>query len=291
MVSSVCLLVQGPLHKATLANVLRNLSSVDQCVVSTWNTNDGGQMEILQDLLRLQKESEKISIIVRALDRNRIPHLDRGGLQFMSIKNGLDAVRTLQVVKCRSDEEYDLEEFLKEVLRNPHRTLFSNFIVRDWLYHPFHISDHLFASPTQVLSRAIEQMASRTSDELEALLSKHSKTPEVVLGYHLFEAHELRDRPLLANARWSFNRFSKHFDLFDLGALAYYSVNANQAGVNSLRDIRALRSLRSVEGYRLNFHHYSTTRQLRPAPLRHLYTRHLEPIVRAIALKCPQVFR
>jgi hypothetical protein len=285
MTGNLSLLIQGPLHRATVENIKRNSPLVHQCVVSTWNAQDAVQAQILLELRHLETTIDNLKVIVSELDLPKIPHIDRGGMQFMSIENGLKHVLTSQVIKCRSDEEYELSKFLLQLGLNPNRTVFSNFIVRDWLYHPFHISDHLFASPTHLLNEVLERISSRTPAEIDSILGTHSKTPEVVLGYHLLEAHEHADSPHLDEFTPSFKLFSKHFSLFNLEQLDFYSVNANQAGIQSLMDIRSLRSFRSEEGYRLNFHLYKRTSQLRPARLKATYTRQLKPILRAISLK------
>ncbi len=285
MTGSLCLLIQGPLNQATVENIKRNSELVQQCVVSTWNAQDAVQAQILLQLRSLETTIDNLEVIVRELDLPKVPHRDRGGIQFMSIKNGLQHVHTSRVIKCRSDEEYELSKFLLQLDLNPNRTLFSNFIVRDWLYHPFHISDHLFASPTHMLNRALDKISSRTPAEIDILLGRHAKTPEVVLGYHLLEAHEQAESPHLGEFTPSFKLFSRHFRLFNLQQLDFYSVNANQAGIRSLVDIRSLRSFRSEEGYRLNFHFYSRTSQLRPSRLKATYTQQLKPIIRAIWIK------
>ncbi len=286
MKEGICILVQGPLRKETVTNVLRNSPLVSQCVVSTWNPVGHEETEILAELRLMEKSIETLTVLVETLDAKQISHIERGGLQFASLRAGLQLVRTETVLKCRSDEEYGLQPFVSQLEKDPGTILFSNFIVRDWNYHPFHISDHLFGAPTALLRTALDRLTSRSSAQIDEILQGHSQTPEVVLGFHLFEACEPNASRRPRRLKREFDQFTKHFNLFDLELLPFYSVNANQAGIKALTNIRSLENFRSEAGYRLNFTHHTKLKHLKPAwGGRSLWTRRLKPYLRAACLR------
>jgi WavE lipopolysaccharide synthesis len=280
----VCLLIQGPLNQTLIDNVSRNIDSVSQCVVSTWTPNDAIENGILETLRVMQEKDQRLQIVCKDYEIDYLESQNLAGRrQFLSIQNGLAVVEPRIVVKCRSDEQFALSAFLEAVASRPDTVTFVNFIVRDWLYHPFHMSDHLFSAPKDILKSALEKLFSRSEIQLYEILGQHAHTPEVLLGFHLLEQFGEVSWPV--SSRDNYQRFVDHFNLFDLEDLRPYRVNANHAGVAQLEDLRALESLKSWGGYRLNFTTYRTIRAMRPNKLRGLWFKKAKPIVRAAVIR------
>jgi hypothetical protein len=193
----------------------------------------------------------------------------------------------------RSDEFYDLSSWVKKfpernsdssppkgkTSRNEGlgRILFSNFIVRPWNYHKFHISDHLFGGPTEIIRKAFESLdrgdspGAKTS---KGLSERVSSTPESLIGKELFtqalkftgEVEEPRSRTRTLGCESTWKSFSRHFDLVDLHHLGRFEVRANQAGVEGVTSLRSLASIFSSQGRNLDFYHYKTLNSLSPKP-------------------------
>jgi hypothetical protein len=193
----------------------------------------------------------------------------------------------------RSDEFYDLTSWVKKfpeknsdssqrkykASRNSGmgRILFSNFIVRPWNYHRFHISDHLFGGPTAVIKKAFESLDrgdSLSAKTSKALSERDSSTPESLIGKELFteilkfsgEVNEPRSIIRIPGTESAWKSFREHFDLVDLHHLGRFEVRANQAGVEGVTSLKSLASIFSSQGRNLDFYHYKTLNSLSPKP-------------------------
>lgn len=204
-----------------------------------------------------------------------------GAAQIASIALGLTRVTTDIVIKCRSDEFYDCVPLLIAVDAEPEKIHFTSFIARDWLYHPYHISDHLFALPTDLLRRAFRSIEALEVGSLFDELGRHSLVPETFLGLMLFKQRENISVKGSWRTRRMFSLWKKHFQLLDLKKFRTYSLTANGVGINGLTNIDHLSAFSSVHGFQLNYIHYSSTRQLRPRLFHSTLNRSLRPLVRA----------
>ena len=64
-----------------------------------------------------------------------------------SIK-GLEAVKTPYVIRLRTDEYYNLDKFIEQILANPGKLVSNNFLFCADRFYKFHPSDHLLGGQT-----------------------------------------------------------------------------------------------------------------------------------------------
>jgi hypothetical protein len=281
------LLIQGPLNAASILNIRLNLGGgaeeINQVIVSAWLPKTPSEELIAREIETLAMLDPRIELILGDFEDVAFSYLGQpGAAQIASIALGLPRVTTEVVIKCRSDELYDLEPLSFAVDTEPQKIHFTSFITRDWLYHPFHISDHLFALPTDLLRRAIRNIESLEIGSLFDELGRHSSVPETFLGFMIFKQREKISVKGTWRNRRTFALWNKHFQLLDLKQFRTYSLTANGVGINGLTDVGLLSAFSSFHGFQLNYIHYSTTRQLRPRLLHSTFNRRLRPLIRAV---------
>lgn len=123
----------------------------DEFVISTWNPKNYRENDIL---LELRKFKSKVPNIILTTIPQPLVALDiynpaNLALQVKSTKNGLLSVTKDYVIKCRSDEFFNLKNFVNFYFKNTEKLLFLNYIVREVDYCKFHMSDHLFGGSSE----------------------------------------------------------------------------------------------------------------------------------------------
>lgn len=189
--------------------------------------------------------------------------------QVYTTLQGLSELVSPVVIKVRSDEWCDLSDFIKYFESNKKKILFSNFIVRPWSYHPFHISDHLFGGDKAVIEAAFQSL-SRTSQEwLNEKLGMHAYTPESCIGFMIFRSQQLgvvpEGKKIKAPEAPNWKFFCGGFELYDLQRiLGKFEVNARRAQVGPVGNLRELGRLLNKDGLGLDFVYYPDIESLKP---------------------------
>jgi hypothetical protein len=285
------LVIQGKFSEAISRTLFANHQVFQHIVVSCWEEDKDSIAELMQassaDLTNVTFVFSSLEDLVNTAAHQSISR------QVVTTNRGLQEVRTFWVTKMRSDEFYDLTSWVKKFPKENSdstprkdkasrksgmgKILFSNFIVRPWNYHKFHISDHLFGGPTEIIRKAFESLdrgdspGAKTS---KGLSERVSSTPESLIGKELFtqalkftgEVEEPRSRTRTLGCESTWKSFSRHFDLVDLHHLGRFEVRANQAGVEGVTSLRSLASIFSSQGRNLDFYHYKTLNSLSPKP-------------------------
>lgn len=282
------LVIQGKFSEAIVRTLVANHKVFQHIVVSCWEEDRNSMAELRQ---YQSAYLGNVTIVFSSLDDlvNTVAHQSISR-QVVTTRRGLQEVSTYWVTKMRSDEFYDLSSWVKKfpkqnsdssltnekISRNVGmgRILFSNFIVRPWNYHKFHISDHLFGGPTAVIKNAFESLnrgGAKTSNELS---ETDSAPPESLIGKELFtqmlqfagEAEEPSSSTRTSGMDSDWKSFSQHFELVDLHNLGRFEVRANRAGVEGITSLKNLASVFSDRGRSLDFYHYKTLNSLSPKP-------------------------
>jgi|GEM_PF-5044966 len=279
---SIALVIQGPLHKNMVRQIVQNYLYFKKIVVSTWEAKDEEELEILEQLLILESKNSQITIVVSAMtDISHSALPQKFHLQVLTTLKALNYVNQTTVVKTRSDEFMDLARFKSFVEESRKQFQFSNFIVRDWLYHSFHISDHLYAAPRENLVWSMNWLLSARIEELKESLQEDWNCPESLLGYALLNSTV----PDLKNCKSKgkmFQIFKSKFTLFDLEMLEYFEVRANSAGTGYLTGIRHI-TLEIAD--LINWNYFSRIEQMRPSRLKSFTRKRVQPWVRQFFLK------
>ena len=274
---SVDLLIQGPLNEKITRHVELNAGFFERIIVSTWQPVNEIESMILEKLFVLQARFSNLVLTINEQPTYAEEDLPRKFfLQINSIANGLKQVSAEHIIKSRTDEVFNLEKFIDFIQESKYEFQFSNFIVRDWRYHSFHMSDHLFASPTKNLTNAIAWLTSGKKETLVKLLGNDWDCPESLLGYALLAS--LTEQPTKRLTPWKgFLRFSSHFDLFDIGDLSFFEVQAKSANSGYLSDLTTI----SLEAANIiNWNHFTRIWQLRPSFMQSYFRRKIQPEIR-----------
>jgi hypothetical protein len=152
------LIIQGPTSTITKKIIDSALSEsrIEKIVVSHWNT----------DTINIEP-SDRISVV---LSSN--PHLNNTigaawnkfnlANQALTTKAAFENVNTPYVIKLRSNWPYlDFQKIVDKFLEEPHKILTSNLYFRHTVHHPFHCSDHLIVSTSEVIRKAFDSVYQR----------------------------------------------------------------------------------------------------------------------------------
>ena len=246
----ITLLIQGPLHAIrTLQNARLNVDNFSRIVISTWEPQDGDSISIFSDLLKLSHSIEegRITVVTAPL-----PALNKTAynpanllLQLQSTLTGLNVAKSNHVVKCRSDEVYNLKQFKATYFIEPRKPLFANFIVRETSYARFHMSDHLFAAELTDLKSALSTLKEALeggcrSDKLARFIATHPPPEVLITVFILIQLGIETETVLNAEQAVAFQIIKNHLRLFDLTELGPYVLSANHAGFKELTDLPKL---------------------------------------------------
>jgi hypothetical protein len=285
------LVIQGKFSEAISRTLFANHQVFQHIVVSCWEEDMDSIAELMQTS---SADLTNVTFVFSSLDDlvNTAAHQSISR-QVVTTNRGLQEVSTFWVTKVRSDEFYDLSSWVKKfpernsdssppkgkTSRNEGlgRILFSNFIVRPWNYHKFHISDHLFGGPTAVIRKTFESLNradSPCAKNSKGLSERDSSTPESLIGRELFtqilhfagQVEQPSSSTRTPGIESDWKSFSQHFDLVDLHHLGRFEVRANQAGVQGVTSLKNLASIFSSRGRELDFYHYKTLNSLSPKP-------------------------
>ena len=285
---SVTLLIQGPLNINIVRQIVLNSTFFESIVVSTWEANTEEELNVLAEINKLQENFHNVRLTIGKLPVREHENIPRSlYFQIASIANGLEITTTDQIVKTRSDEVYHLRNFMEFIRGSNSKFHFGNFIVRDWRYHSFHISDHLFGSPRINLVYAICWLNSVEKETLMRLLGKDWNVPESLLGFSLFIS--VRGEPRQRLRPWpTFLRFTNYFKLFDIENLDNFEVRARSAGTGYLSNVAEI-SLEKAD--LLNWNYFTKTWQMRPSYFSSFYRRKIQPMIRQSVLRAEHVKR
>lgn len=273
--TSVSLLIQGPFHENSIQTLTKTLVNerVDHCIVSTWDHHSASSTKALFQLELTGCPSGGQFTFVTSKEGDIPQSLSEAypqiAHQVWSTLRGLESCTSKWVVKVRSDEIYDLGEFLRSTKRlGAGKLLTSNFIVREWNYHRFHISDHLFAVETNVLKDGLSLLA-RGESVGHLLREQDMGTPESIIGAAIFasqaQGHSTKSRKKTNRALWRL--FRNRVQLFDLDSQAgSFEVHARRAFVGPVTALSNLTGVFNSAGLPIDFRHFSHVRQLRPRP-------------------------
>jgi hypothetical protein len=255
------LLIQGPLHQNTVLNVKAN-SCFAEILVSTWPPTDECQEEVMRQLKALG-----VRLIVNEMGAEktmRCPPIIAH--QTLTTLRGLELVKSKRVIKSRSDEWYELSGLADLLAQNPTRIVFSNFIVRPWAYHPYHVSDHLYGGGTEVLVNAFRAISVTDKEEfIEHLGPTHVQVAESLIGWMLFRSQvksspqasqDLLDFGVRPQSTPVWRTFMNLFQLYDLQKIeGKFECHARRAGVGPVTNLRTLVREHRQWGLVLDFVH------------------------------------
>jgi hypothetical protein len=268
---NLALIIQGPFNQRVVDTVEKNLMSktFHKIVVSTWENDSSVATESLSKFVR--SGGGKVELVFSTLEMLELCKAPESlKYQVTTRLNGLEKIRADYCVMQRSDESYSLDGFASRLL-NPEvigKILFSNFIVRPFGEYPFHISDHLFGGPTQLLKLALSNISlhgiSRVTEALSLAGGNRHAPPETLLGAELMKTF-MEDPASMDNAGlWKV--FVRHFEMFDLDDSDSFFVTARRAGVEWDQSLQELGKLRNPKANAIDFVHYRRIEELRPRP-------------------------
>lgn len=250
-------------------NVLRNIlinPFFTEIIVSTWKPQD----EMERHLLRTIRKIKMVKVIINEIDSEKFQACpDALQKQVWTTLNGMLEMRSPFVVKVRSDEWFDLHDFIEAFESNAELILFSNFLVRPWSYHSFHISDHLFAGDKAVLEHAFWLLSRTTQKWLDRELGIHSLIPESCIGFMIFREQQLKcgvsNKTIRTPGNFDWETFRSGFELYDLQRICgQFEVHARRAQVGPVTNLRELGSLFRKDGLPLDFVYYPKLEALKP---------------------------
>lgn len=279
---SVALVIQGPLNEMIVKQVEVNARYFSTVVVSTWEARTNLEEKILEELEELGIIHGVLRIVVQKVpDISKSPLPGKLLMQVISIYGALEYISEEVVVKARSDEFMELRNFREFVDKSIYKYQFANFIVRDWRYHPFHISDHLFAAPRLNLLKSMAWLLIAKQDEITQILGSNSKCPESLLGVSLFKS-DLNSIYYSKSPRQVFKMFTSKFELFDLENLDSFLVQANSAGTGYLSQISKI----PIEiGDLINWNYFTDINQMKPSRIKSSFRRYIQPRLRQTFIK------
>lgn len=249
MKTEYSLLIQGPYHYNAIKNIKKNQNLVAQIVVGTWKQDWGSWEPQIADL--------DIKLGVGFGDEILVDPGTISQLQVATTVSALEICQAEFVIKCRSDEYFNLDAAILKHQKQKNKTLFGNFTERPFSLHKFFVSDHLIIAPRNVLTSAFEDLAANKRQQY----SSETVPFESHLGYALFTSG-LRlsaespppppsTNPPYAQLRWS--DFRLHFELVDLQTLKPFEVGAQRAQVTKIHDLKKLGKICNSKGWPIDF--------------------------------------
>jgi hypothetical protein len=153
---TTALLIQGSWNPRWLTKLDHYKTIFDQIVVSTY-TKDSRYLSAYSD----QLSDPKITVI---LNPSWIPDsADTYGnvwYQCLTTLAGLKAVSSDHVIKSRTDEHWSNLDVMVHKIKASNRLVSVNIYFKRPCWFPFHIGDHLFGGPTDLLRRGFEILQS-----------------------------------------------------------------------------------------------------------------------------------
>lgn len=245
MKSEYALLIQGPFNQNAIQNIEKNRHLVAQIVVGTWKQD--------WNLWEPQIADLETKIRVGFGDEALVNPRTVSKLQVATTISALEICQTKFVIKCRSDEYFNLEEAILKHQKQTDKTLFGNFTERPFSLHKFFVSDHLIIASRKVLTSAFQDLAANGRQQY----SSEAIPFESHLGYALFTS-ALRQRaeapppnPPYERLRWT--EFRSHFELLDLQTLKPFEVGAQRAQVTQIHDLKSLGKISNSKGWPIDF--------------------------------------
>lgn len=275
------LLIQGPLNFKILEQINISVDLFNNIVISSWNPSNLLEREIKRSILESIKKYPNVKIVLQNPKTNvRADFSEKFQLQIQSIQNGLKEINTNKLIKMRSDEIFKLEPFMNCVDSSTKTFQTCNFIIRNFSYHKYHISDHLFAGPTLSIKRSIKFLIETPPAKLRAVLGDDYYVPESLIGYALLNSTvNSTDESGVGGGmvEIKFQAFAQHFEVFNLDDLDYFEVRANSAGTGYISN---LRNMNLETANRINFNYLKTTHSMSPNRIKSYYQRRLQPVIR-----------
>jgi len=272
------LLIQGPLNFKILEQISISANLFNNIVISSWNPSNLLEREIERSILESIKKYPNVKIVMQNPKTDvRVNFSEKFQLQLQSIQNGLKEINTTKLIKMRSDEIFKLEPFINCVDRSTKTFQTCNFIIRNFSYHKDHISDHLFASPTQNLKRSIKFLIDAPPVKLRAMLGDDYYVPESLIGYALLNSIVNSTDESERVMETKFQAFAQHFEVFNLDDLDYFEVRANSAGTGYISN---LKNMNLETANMINFNYLKTTRSMSPNRIKSYYQRSIQPVIR-----------
>tara|TARA_Y100000034_G_scaffold20628_3_gene23611 strand:- start:2974 stop:3747 length:774 start_codon:yes stop_codon:yes gene_type:complete len=166
---SVCIVIQGPLHKNSLSRVER-YKEIGKVIVSHWSSDDISLMDNV--------DMEGVDIVCTDMplnlwngegpaDPNRIYNKQNVYLQCITTLQGLKMANSRYVIKTRSDEYYyDIKNIYTKA-RMKQKLVTSNVVFRKDSVHKFHASDHLMCDKTIVMMDAFTRLKKKCEGKIK----------------------------------------------------------------------------------------------------------------------------
>jgi len=258
----IALMIAGPLHPNTLKNIVLNAEVFNEIVVSTWLPTDAREVGILSEI----SSREIVTVVQQPLPTisSQVFNPANLMLQAISVRSGMGRVLSPNVVKCRSDEYFNLSKFVNDFRKLPNKPLFANWLVREWDQHPFHGSDHLFASASTLALSAYDRILTaieNKDEEWAALIT--DPAPEQLLTLALLAGQFEVSSLLTMTKKEGFRVFRHYFRLCSIEDLKPYEIRANHAGLVNVNEFRKYASPWNLDNH-WGLSNFSNIRQLRP---------------------------
>lgn len=238
------LLIQGPYHYNAIKNIKKNHRLVAQIVVGTWKQDWGSWEPQIADL--------DIKLGVAFGDEILVDPGTISQLQVATTMSALEICQAEFVIKCRSDEYFNLEAAILKHQKQKDKTLFGNFTERPFSLHKFFVSDHLLIAPRKVLTSAFQDLAANNRQQY----SSEAVPFESHLGYAIFTSGlrlSTKSAPLPPYPQLRWSEFRLHFELLDLQTLKPFEVGARRAQVTQIHDLKSLGKICNSKGWPIDF--------------------------------------
>tara|TARA_R110001592_G_scaffold133404_3_gene348625 strand:+ start:486 stop:1157 length:672 start_codon:yes stop_codon:yes gene_type:complete len=144
------LLIQGKIKKNTKHYIEQYLNQCDKIVVSCWEDDNTTDIESIQNVTVVKNRLPDLGLVKKwQFDQSANYYY-----QIFSTWVGLENVDTKYTIKLRSDEYYDLSLIYQTLKLNKHSIISSNIMTT-----PPTVSDHIFASETEILLKCFRKLA------------------------------------------------------------------------------------------------------------------------------------
>ena len=204
--SDFTILIQGPINKTSIEGI-SDYEKYGEVVLTTWEAPEQEPLfESIPDHIRtsafpLPSMAHTKGVLLESTFYYAVS----------SMYNGLNLVDTEYVIKTRSDERYlNLQPFIGAILKDPHK-----FVCGNIFFHPgtLHIGDHLFATRTDTLKRAIstlKNMYDTGTNEHDWAIQGPNEAERVL-------AHAWLNARGVPREEWAYlHTFENNFDVIDI---------------------------------------------------------------------------
>jgi hypothetical protein len=208
--SDLSIIIQGPLHRNSLAN-LANYRQYGPVIVATWETADTA-LRHQATTLCAQHSAQLVTLPgYTPAQLAGVYNSQNVYLQSLTTLAGLEQVQTAFAVKFRSDEVYtDLAPMRDLLLSDPARIWASSVYFRRDVQHKFHIGDHIVAGRTEILKAGFTHVRD-TCRVMGAIAGPHQPFPEQLITRGLLLA--LGEVPDVTRSR---SQVVSHFGVLSL---------------------------------------------------------------------------